>query len=183
MRQNTPWEVTDQNGEKKIIWEDRSLATALFAFTKDKNGYWRVLSIKRGRGCPDYIGDWCVPCGYLDYNETLRNAAYRECKEETGVMLSENRFKFLTIVDEPSENNQTVTALFYTIVENGFDYSFTNRYNEPNEVDEIAWIRLDLLDNFSWAFSHKEVIKRIYINVINIPWWKKVLIKLTQKYL
>lgn len=180
---NTPWNVIDQDGQEKIVWESRSMASAVFAFTKDKEGNYRVLAVKRGSGCPNHVGEWCFPCGYLDYNETLRNAAYRECKEETGVMLPEIRLKLFKLNDDPMDEAQVVTAIFYCEVVNGFDYSITNKYGEPNEVDEVAWIRLDLLDNFTWAFNHKDLIKKILFSRIYIPWWKRILLKLYEKYL
>ncbi len=36
---------------------------------------------KRGRE----KGRWCIPCGYVDYDEDVRDAAVRECKEETNL--------------------------------------------------------------------------------------------------
>jgi ADP-ribose pyrophosphatase YjhB (NUDIX family) len=45
----------------------------------------RVLLIKRGGGATR-PGLWCVPCGYVDYGEEVREAAARELYEETGVV-------------------------------------------------------------------------------------------------
>jgi 8-oxo-dGTP diphosphatase len=30
-------------------------------------------------------GQWCIPCGYIDYGEEIRAAAAREMREETGL--------------------------------------------------------------------------------------------------
>ncbi len=32
-----------------------------------------------------YNGMWCIPCGHLEYDEDIRDAAKREFKEETGL--------------------------------------------------------------------------------------------------
>ena len=32
-----------------------------------------------------YPGKWCLPCGYIEYDETYVEAAAREIKEETGI--------------------------------------------------------------------------------------------------
>lgn len=181
-KQNTPWKVTDQDGQEMIVWESRSMVSAVFAFTKDKDGYYRVLATKRGSGCPNHIGEWCCPCGYVDYNESIRNAASRECHEETGAYLPEQRMRLYKINDDPIGEKQNISAIFYVEVGNGFDYSFSSKFNEPNEVDEVAWIRIDLLDNFNWAFGHKELIMEIWRKRIFIPWWKKILLKLSEKY-
>jgi ADP-ribose pyrophosphatase YjhB (NUDIX family) len=32
-----------------------------------------------------YAGSWCIPCGYVEWNEEVRQAARRELQEETGL--------------------------------------------------------------------------------------------------
>jgi 8-oxo-dGTP diphosphatase len=42
----------------------------------------RILMIRR-RG--SYAGQWCIPCGHVEWGEDIRAAAGREFKEETGI--------------------------------------------------------------------------------------------------
>ena len=42
-----------------------------------------VLLGRRARG--PYAGLWCVPCGYVEWDEDVREAARRELREETGL--------------------------------------------------------------------------------------------------
>ena len=41
-----------------------------------------VLLVKRSGS---YEGAWCIPCGYVEWDEDVRQAAVREMKEETGL--------------------------------------------------------------------------------------------------
>ncbi len=38
-----------------------------------------------GRRKGSYHGRWCIPCGYVEWDEEVREAAIREFKEETGL--------------------------------------------------------------------------------------------------
>jgi ADP-ribose pyrophosphatase YjhB (NUDIX family) len=42
----------------------------------------RILLVKRNSS---FAGEWCIPCGYVEWNEDVRRAAWRELKEETGI--------------------------------------------------------------------------------------------------
>lgn len=38
-----------------------------------------------GRRRSSYAGQWCIPCGYVEWEEDVRAAAVREFREETGL--------------------------------------------------------------------------------------------------
>ncbi len=72
--------VTTSDGRK--FWISRSAAVVgVIAI----DGH--VLMVKRGDGCSDEVGKWVLPCGYVDWDENLKEAIWREVKEETGLNL------------------------------------------------------------------------------------------------
>ena len=102
--------VIDKNTEREY-WISRSIAVVVFLFAKDTFNQEYILAEQRGTGTPDpeYIGKYCVPCGYLDYDETIVQAAQRELMEETGLIIPTSDFKLVNINDLPeSDKRQNV---------------------------------------------------------------------------
>lgn len=49
-----------------------------------RDEYGAILLGRRGKNS-SYPGLWCIPCGYVEYDEEVRAAARREFLEETGL--------------------------------------------------------------------------------------------------
>ena len=45
-----------------------------------------VVLIQRGQA--PFVGSWALPSGYIEEDESVEQAAIRECKEETGYLLN-----------------------------------------------------------------------------------------------
>lgn len=152
-----------------IGWFSRSMATALFAFCKDEEGDWCVLASERGEEAADFRGMWNCTCGYLDYDETTKECAVRECFEETGVKLPIESLIFIGYEDDPVKaNRQNVTFRFAAKIEDHVtsDFKFSKEHNEGKEVGKIAWVKVKDIDNYEWAFNHKNRIVEIFNQVI-----------------
>lgn len=155
--------------QANIGWFSRSMATALFAFCKDADGDWCVLASERGKEAADFRGMWNCPCGYLDYDETTKECAVRECFEETGVKLPIESLIFIGYEDDPiTANRQNVTFRFAAKIENHVttDFKFSKEKNEGAEVGEIKWVKVKDIDNYEWAFNHKNRIVEIFNQLI-----------------
>ena len=157
-------------------WISRSPAVFGLIFFKKENEV-KVLVCKRGPDCPDHIGMWCVPCGYLDWNETGPEAVVREVFEETKLdltsfnnILYNHLFKSnpLFVNTKPSANNQNVSLGYGLMVEvdKWPDISFTN-----GETEEIKLLELNQLDKLTFAFNHKSRIEEFITHLKN----KKIL--------
>jgi 8-oxo-dGTP pyrophosphatase MutT (NUDIX family) len=148
-----------------IGWYSRSMASSIFVFCKDNNGRWCVLASERGEEALDYQGYWNCPCGYLDFDETTIQCARRECFEETGVNLDVNSLKFVGFEDDPvTANRQNVTFRYISVINNKktTDFTFSKKNNEGKEVGSIAWIPIEELGNYKWAFGHENRINELF---------------------
>ena len=148
-------------------WISRSIAAVVCIIAKDKSGNEYVLAVQRGKGTPDpeYIGKYCMPCGYLDYDETVAQAAQREVKEETGLTFPVTDFKLVTINDNPfDDKRQNVTFRYLVksdILVNELELMFTTKNSEKDEVSEIRFIKVSNIELYEWAFNHETLIKEI----------------------
>ena len=145
-------------------WYSRSVSCVMFVFCKDSYGEWCVLGSERGPGVPDYSTYWNVPCGYLDYNETTKECAVRECFEETGVYLENKYISFIGFNDSPGDNKQNVSFRYVALIDDKKtdDFKFSKVLNEKDEVGEIKWIRINDIYNHNWAFGHDKLILEIF---------------------
>jgi len=63
-----------------IFWQNPVVGVAVIVLQDD-----RIVLARRARGV--YKGAWCIPCGYVEYDEDVRQAAQREFQEETGLLV------------------------------------------------------------------------------------------------
>ena len=164
-----------------IGWFSRSVASAIFVYCKDKNGRWCVLASERGEEAADFQGYWNCPCGYLDFDETTAGAARRECFEETGVNLDIDRIKFVGFEDDPiTANRQNITFRFVCIIKDNTtsDFTFSKKNNEGKEVGRIAWIPVEEITKYAWAFNHQPRITEIFDQYVDpdggYRFWRKI---------
>ena len=148
-----------------IGWYSRSVSAAVFVYCKDKEDNWCILASERGNGAADYKGFWNCPCGYLDFGETIRECAARECLEETGIKLNPDYIVFEGYEDSPKANRQNITFRFsfWIVDKKTTDFKFSKDKNEKDEVGRIEWIKLNELQNYKWAFDHDMRIIEIFI--------------------
>lgn len=64
-----------------IFWQNPAVGVAVIVMSED-----HVVLGRRSRGV--YQGAWCIPCGYVEYDEDVRLAAQREFQEETGLLVA-----------------------------------------------------------------------------------------------
>lgn len=163
-RSNEPIETKDGN----IFWHSRSVAVVVTIIAHHA-GTDNVLLLKRGQGTPDYQGFYCLPCGYLDWDETIYEAALREVWEETGLDLEGNDFKLVgfgeqspwKIVSEPQEDARQNVCMhfgFYKNIKKSDLPVLTNKNCEEDEVVVVRWENAYKATKRTLAFNHHETI-------------------------
>lgn len=154
--------IIDKNTGREY-WISRSVAVVAFVYCYDENEREYILAEQRGPGTPDpeFRGCWCLPCGYVDFDETIEEAASREVFEETGVIIDSNDWDILSINSDPeSDKRQNITVRLETVVDNEIErIKLTSKYSELNEISDLKWILANDIDNYKWAFNHEELIK------------------------
>lgn len=154
----------------KTYWYSRSIACIGFIFAYDKKEEKYILAIKRGSAVTN-TGKWSVPGGYLDHDETLKECLFREVYEETGVDLKDLiNFKMpcylIKINDVPNTKKQNVVFDYSCVLPQYIEnYNITNKHAEPNEIDEVRWIKLSEIDSFNWAFDVKNKINNAIMSL------------------
>lgn len=143
--------------ENKTYWISRSVAVSNFIFNKI-NDKWYILANKRGSGTPNYQGFWNVPCGYLDFDETTKEAACREVFEETGIVVNPSLINLWSYDDDPKSSSQNITFNFFGFLYKNQEVSVSDRGGEINEVEQVKWIPIKDISNYKWAFNHDKII-------------------------
>lgn len=112
-----------------------------------------VLMLERGKAV-DHSGLWCLPCGYLDWDETLDEAVLREVYEETGLDLTSIPQEQIIHYDRgmphdinslPSENRQNIAHIFGIAIKGPLPQLNPTEAIASGEVDSVEWVRLSAI--------------------------------------
>lgn len=118
----------------------------LFARTEDGL---QILLIKRGK--PPFEGHWALPGGFMDYDEEIETAAYRELEEETSVtgIKLEQIGAFGKVGRDP--RGRTVSIVYRGIVDPA-----QVKVQAGDDAKEAEWFNINNLPPL--AFDHGEIV-------------------------
>lgn len=149
--------IKDERG--RIHWLSRSVAVVSVVCWQDN-----FLILKRGPKVSN-TNKWCVPCGYLDWNESASECAIREIWEESGLDLRDYKIKGqnepIELVTEPNVNWKQDIAIHFKIeIESDNQPVLDLSIVDSEETLDAKWITLSDINNYDWAFNHdKRILK------------------------
>jgi 8-oxo-dGTP diphosphatase len=117
----------------------------LFFFREDQ-----ILLLRRfNTGYRD--GEYSVPAGHLDGDETVMAAAVREASEEVGLQLDVDNIIFSSVMHR-KEDEERVD--FFVCVQAWKDNPFNN---EPDKCDELVWTDFKSLPENTVPYVRKAI--------------------------
>lgn len=149
--------IKDENG--KDCWIARSTVVIPIVFKLDeRTGDVYTLVEQRGPAV-SHSGEWCCPCGFIDWDESLPEACQREVREETGLELNlENIVQVLADSDKNS-SAQTVDLIYMCWTDQDFDL---DKVETREEIMDVRWLKV--------ANVYKS---GLFFNKINMTIYKK----------
>jgi 8-oxo-dGTP diphosphatase len=119
-----------------IFWQNPVVGVAVIILRDD-----HIVLARRARGA--YKGAWCIPCGYVEYDEDVRQAAQREFQEETGLLVEVGEV-YAVHSNFHNPASHSVGIWFRGIVLSG-------TLRPDDDVDQVAYMSLHHLpDNLAF---------------------------------
>lgn len=145
-------------------WISRSSVVICLVSWKSK-----VLIVKRGKSVIQ-TGKWCLPCGYLDFNETIEECAVREIWEESGIDIRKyikvDGLKPSYINSDPfATKNQDICFHFTIEIDSDIEPEIDISVVDLDETIDVKWVDVSDVVNYDFAFNHDKRIEKWILRI------------------
>jgi NADH pyrophosphatase NudC (nudix superfamily) len=115
-----------------------------------------------GKRCKNSISPekWCMPCGYIEYEETYKEAAIREVKEEVGISIVPDGI--INVVSNKFSNG--INSLVVVLIAKS---SQKNSIVPGDDITECCWFNVNNLPEL--AFDADRFVINKYTTEKNAP--------------
>jgi len=120
----------------------------------------RVLLVKRAH--PPLQAQWSIPGGVLEVGELVREAAVREAREETGLIVETG--ELLGVYDRILRNDEQRVQYHYVLVD-FFCRQVGGELRAASDADEVRWFTRDELPALNLADDTQDVIRKGFENI------------------
>ena len=120
----------------------------------------RVLLVKRAH--PPLQAQWSIPGGVLEVGELVREAAVREAREETGLIVETG--ELLGVYDRILRNDEQRVQYHYVLVD-FFCRPVGGELRAASDADEVRWFTRDELPALNLADDTQDVIRKGFENI------------------
>lgn len=117
----------------------------------------RIVLVKRGS--PPLLGEWSLPGGVVELGETLRAAAEREAREETGLMVKAG--EVLEVLDRIVPDKDGAPKYHYVLI----DFLCTvrgGRLRAGSDAGDVCWVKENELGKFKLEQPAVEVVRKAF---------------------
>lgn len=101
-----------------------------------------------GKRNTSYKNLWCIPCGYVEYDEDVYDAAVREFKEETGLDITIERV--YTVQSNFHNPERHTVGIWFLAHESG------GKLEASDDLDQVDYFNLDNMPPL--AFPTDEIV-------------------------
>jgi ADP-ribose pyrophosphatase YjhB (NUDIX family) len=114
----------------------------------------RVILVKRARN--PFKGSWVLPGGFIEYGETVEDAAIREMLEETGIQVE--LIEVLGVYSIPTRDprGHQISTVFV-------GRPLSNELKAGDDAEDAVWRDLDSIKHGDLAFDHDQIVSDLKI--------------------
>jgi 8-oxo-dGTP diphosphatase len=113
----------------------------------------RALLIRRGQ--PPLLGEWSLPGGVLECGETLRDAAIREAREETGLVVEVG--EMLGVYERVIRSEDARVRYHYVLID-FLCRAVAGELKAGSDAAEAGWFSREELPALKLAFDANDVV-------------------------
>jgi len=104
-----------------------------------------------------------LPGGRVDHDEDIDDAIIRESQEETNYGGTKHEWKKMTFRSNKIRDPRkyTTTCVYYRYI---CDFNIINSFKAGDDAKEILFIPIDEINNYEYAFDHKDILYEVMHN-------------------